>query len=242
MIRVLVVDDQPLVAGAQGALVDRVPGFRTMSVAHDGAAALAAVTHGNIDLVLLDLSMPGMGGLEVARRLQELVDPPDVIVVTAARDLESVRAAVRNGALLYLVKPFTYPALVAKLEQYRGYREITRSQRADVDQDDIDVTLAALRGSGENTLPKGLTRETLRAVRAALGAAPAGLAAHEVAEAIGASRVTARRYLEHLVNTAGCERHPRYGGAGRPELTYRLPVRPEASQAPDAPEAGVDKG
>ena len=229
MIRVLVVDDQALVATAQGALVDRVPGFTTVSVAYDGLAALAAVGRGNADLVLLDLSMPGMDGLEVARRLQDLATPPDVIVVTAARDLETVRAAVRHGALLYLIKPFTFAALRAKLEQYRDYREVTAVAREVVDQDELDVTLAALRGGGESTLPKGLSRETLRAVRGALRASVPPLPAHEVGEAIGASRVTARRYLEHLVSVGLCERTPRYGNAGRPELSYRLVERASGS-------------
>ena len=118
MIRVLVVDDQPVVAGAHRVFVDRVPGFTAVGVAHSGEAALARAGRGDVDLVLLDLAMPGMHGLEVCRALQDVPAAPDVMIVSAARDLESVRACVRQGAVHYLIKPFTFAMLRAKLEHY----------------------------------------------------------------------------------------------------------------------------
>jgi len=66
-----------------------------------------------------------------------------------------------------------------------------------------------------------MSRETLVAIRAALLAMPEGLSASRAAEIIGASRVTARRYLEYLAESGGCEREPVYGRTGRPELVYR---------------------
>lgn len=221
MIRVLVVDDQPIVAGAQAALVNRVEGFEANAVAHDGHAALAAARRGTFDLVLLDLAMPGIDGLETSRRLQALPHPPDVIIVTAARDLESVRTAIRCGALLYLIKPFTFAGLRTKLEQYAAYRERSHGDEVALNQDEVDSTLGALRQSGITPLPKGLAQETLRAVRQVLREEPEGRSAHEVADAVGASRVTARRYLEHLVTSGSCGRTLRHGTAGRPEVVYR---------------------
>jgi response regulator of citrate/malate metabolism len=222
VIRVLVVDDQPVVAGAHRLFVDRVPGFRVVDVAHDGESALARVGRGDVDLVLLDLSMPGMHGLEVCRSLQRLPDAPDVMVVTAARDLESVRAAVRHGAVHYLIKPFTFAMLRAKLDHYAIYRAAAAGRRDVTDQGEIDAALAALRDPSDAGLPKGMSRETLNAVRAALVATPEGLTAAHAAELVGASRVTVRRYLENLVVTGGCDREPVYGRAGRPQLRYRL--------------------
>jgi len=222
VIRVLVVDDQPVVARAHRVFIDRVPGFTTIDVAHDGKAAIARVVAGGIDLVMLDLSMPGMHGLEVARAIQGLPDAPDVMIVTAARDLESVRAAVRYGAVHYLIKPFTFAMLRAKLDHYASYRAAAAGRRDVTDQGEIDAALAALRDPGGAVLPKGMSPETLSSVRAALVAAPEGLTAAQTAEVVGASRVTVRRYLEHLTVPGGCEREPVYGGAGRPELRYRL--------------------
>jgi len=228
VIHVLVVDDQPVVAEGHRVLIDRVPGFEAVAVTHDGLSALARVRRGDIDLVLLDLSMPGMHGLEVCSALQALPDAPDVMIVTAARDLESLRAAVRHGAVHYLIKPFSFATLRSKLENYATYRVAAAGQRDVIDQGEIDAALAALRDPSGAGLPKGMSRETLAAVRAVLLTAPDGLTATRAAEMVGTSRVTVRRYLEHLVLMGGCEREPVYGRAGRPELLYRL--RP--SQAP----------
>lgn len=222
MIRVLVVDDQPLVADAHRVFIDRVPGFSAVAIAHDGEAALVRVARGGIDLVLLDLSMPGLHGLEVCRALQNSPHPPDVVIVTASRDLDSVRAAMRHGAVLYLIKPFTFAALRAKLDHYATYRAAAAGGREVTDQSEIDEALAALRDPGGDSLAKGMSRETLVAVRTALLAAPEGLTADQAAVVVGASRVTVRRYLESLVQNGACVREPLYGHAGRPKLSYRL--------------------
>ncbi|WP_043498344.1 response regulator [Georgenia sp. SUBG003] len=222
MIQVLVVDDQPVVARAHRTFVDRVPGFRTVAVAGDGDAALARVARGGVDLVLLDLAMPGMHGLDVCRALRDLPGAPDVLVVTAARDLASVRTAVRHGVVHYLVKPFTFAALRARLEAYAAYRAAASGQGSVMDQGEIDAALAALRTPVEGDLAKGMSRETLDLVRSTLRGAVQGLTANETAAATGLSRVTARRYLEHLVSSGAYEREPVYcGRSGRPELRYR---------------------
>jgi len=222
VIGVLVVDDQPMVARVQAEMVDRVDGFRTVAVVHDGNAALVRVHQGDVDLVLLDLSMPGMGGLEVCRRLHALPDAPDVIVVTAVRDMAAVHTAVRHGAVLYLVKPFTFTTLRERLMQYATFRR-TATERRSVDQREIDEALAALRTPVSTTsVPKTLSPESLDAVRAALADEPAGLTAAETAERTGMARVTARRYLDHLTVSWVCLREPVYGRTGRPLLRYRL--------------------
>nr|WP_300151042.1 response regulator [Propionicimonas sp.] len=221
MIRVLVVDDQPAVAEGHRRYVERVSGFEVIGVVHGGEQAIERCRRGDVDLVLLDLAMPGMHGLEVARALQAQPEGPDVMVLTASRDLQTVRAAMRGGALHYVVKPFSFATLRAKLLHYASFAAAATGARDVIDQGEIDAALAALRDPGGTDLAKGLSRETLVAVRAALLAEPNGLSASRVAEIIGASRVTARRYLEYLAETGGCEREPVYGRAGRPELVYR---------------------
>lgn len=222
MIQVLVVDDQPVVAEGHRVLIDRVPGFEAVAVVHDGLAALTRVRHGDIDLVLLDLSMPGMHGLDVCSAFQEIPDAPDVMIVTAARDLVSVRAAVRHGAVHYLIKPFSFATLRSKLEHYATYRAAAAGGRDVIDQGEIDAALGALRDPSGAALPKGMSPETLAAVRAVLLTTPEGLTAAGAAQLVGTSRVTVRLYLEHLVVVGGCEREPVYGRTGRPKLLYRL--------------------
>ena len=225
MIRTLVVDDDPVAAAAHVSYVERVQGFTVAASAASGADALRALAATPVDLVLLDVHLPDTNGLEVLRRMRAAGHTTDVIMVTRARDVAVVQAAVAFGATQYLVKPFTFSAVRRKLEGYLEYRERLGAGPV-VAQDDVDELFGRLRAPAEaGGLPKGVSRESLDAVRAALeGAAPdgtAGRTAAEVADAVGSSRVTARRYLEYLVETGLAERTARYGPTGRPQTEYR---------------------
>jgi response regulator of citrate/malate metabolism len=221
VIRVLVVDDQPVVASVHRQMVDKVRDFRTVALAHDGRTALARAARGDIDLVLLDLTMPGVDGLEVCRRLQAFPDPPDVIVITAIREMGTVRSALRCGAALYIVKPFTFVTLQERLAHYASFRTAATAQDT-VDQQEIDQALATLRLPVPAPVPKCLSPESLESVHGVLQDSVDGLTAAEVAERTGMARVTARRYLEHLVTAGTCLREPVYGRTGRPLLRYRI--------------------
>jgi len=225
MIRVLVADDQPIVAEGHRRYVERVSGFEVVAVTHNGPQTIARCAQGGVDLVLLDLAMPGMGGLEVARALQSMPEGPDVMVLTASRDLNTVRAAMRGGALHYVVKPFSFAVLRSKLQCYASFTQAAAGSREVIDQGEIDAALAALRDPTGTALTKGLSKETLMAVRATLLGEPEGISASRTGEIIGASRVTARRYLEYLADMGGCDRIPVYGRAGRPEYLYRAKIK-----------------
>ncbi|TDE46223.1 response regulator [Nonomuraea mesophila] len=219
MISVLVVEDEQITAEANRVYVGRVPGFEVAGVARSGGEALRFLRGRPVDLVLLDLYLPDMHGLEVVRAVCAGGLLCDVIAVTSARDLAMVRSAVSLGISQYLLKPFTYATLLEKLTRYARFKD---EAGLAVGQGDVDRVLGTLRGSSE--LPKGLARDTLDAVAARLRGEPDGMAAQAVADAVGVSRVTARRYLEHLVELGVAERAPRYGGVGRPELLYRIPM------------------
>ncbi len=222
-VRVLVVEDEATAAEAHGEYVGRVPGFElagTARSAHDAARFLAGDPL--VDLVLLDMHLPDGHGLGLLQRVRAGGHRCDVIAVTSARDADVVRNAVTQGVVLYLLKPFTFATFRAKLEQYAAYRaSLADSLEAEqIDQEDVDALLGSLRTTS-TALPKGMSAETLREVTAALREASSGLSATEVAALVGASRVTSRRYLEHLADSGRVERQPRYGGSGRPEVEYR---------------------
>ncbi|HEY0643105.1 MAG TPA: helix-turn-helix domain-containing protein, partial [Nocardioides sp.] len=140
---------------------------------------------------------------------------------TSARDTEVVRRAVSQGVVLYLLKPFTFAAFRGKLEQYAEFRTRLERSPADVVQDDVDRLFGALRERPTGAaLPKGMSLDSLRAIVVALRESPEGLSATEAGTAVGVSRVTARRYLEHLADEGRVTRSPRYGGTGRPEVGY----------------------
>jgi response regulator of citrate/malate metabolism len=222
MIRTLVVDDDYRVADIHCDYVKRVSGFEVAGRAHTGAAALEAVDGLRPDLVLLDIYLPDMSGLEVLQQLREDDHPPvDVISITAAREVESLRAAMRGGVVHYLIKPFLFATFEEKLLSYAAAHE-RMVHLAKAEQGDVDRIFGALRTARSATLPKGLSEATLDLILQALGRSQSGLAAAAVADAAGLSRVTARRYLDHLCQLGKAELTMRYGGPGRPEHRYRL--------------------
>jgi response regulator of citrate/malate metabolism len=150
----------------------------------------------------------------------------DVIAVTSARDLAVVRSAVSQGIVQYLLKPFSFATFREKLERYREYREQGADDGVVTGQHEVDRMLATLRGTEGQPLPKGVSPESLDAVVGALRRAEGAMSAAEIAEALGVSRVTARRYLEHLADVGVLARHMRYGGAGRPVVEYRRTAPP----------------
>lgn len=222
-VRVLVVEDEEHAAAAHADYVARVPGFALAGVARSAAEAARHLNRDpEVDLLLLDLHLPDGHGLGLLQKLRSAGVLCDVIAVTSARDVDVVRAAVAQGVVLYLLKPFTFPMFRSKLEQYAAYRAELGAATGDVAQTEVDRMLGTLRArSGATALPKGMSAESLDQVVAVLRGAQRGLSASEVAEQVGASRVTARRYLEHLADSGAVERAPRYGGSGRPEVEYR---------------------
>ncbi|MBJ7471582.1 MAG: response regulator [Solirubrobacteraceae bacterium] len=225
MIRVLIVEDDALVAEVHSSYVERVDGFAVVGVAHRATEALALLAERQVDLVLLDFHLPDAKGLDLLRTIRaRSVRPIDVIAVTAARDQESVRSAIATGVSQYLVKPFAFATFADKLERYARYRsEVERAGEAD--QASVDALLGTLRGPTPSAaLPKGLNATTLEAVRGAVRESPTAQTASEVAGVCGLSRVTARRYLEHLVVEGDAVLSMRYGRTGRPEHLYAPPA------------------
>jgi response regulator of citrate/malate metabolism len=224
-LRVLVVDDDFMVAKVHGGFVARTPGFSPVGVAHTGAEALRRAVELRPDLVLLDLYLPDRSGLEVLADLRGAVPDVDVLMVTAARDAETVRAAVRGGVVHYLIKPFGFEDLRDRLLRYAAARRALPAEQ-EADQSAVDQLFGGGRplpaAPGPRApLPKGLSAETADLIAAALRAVDGDLSASETAERVGISRVSARRYLEFFTDTGRAEVRLRYGTAGRPERRYR---------------------
>jgi response regulator of citrate/malate metabolism len=222
VIRVLVVDDDFMVARIHVGFVERVAGFEVVGVAHTGAEAADAVARLRPDLLLLDLYLPDRFGLDLLTDLHRGEQPCDAIVITAAKEGDAVRAAVRLGVADYLLKPFSFPDLQERLVRYAAQR--TLLDRTEVKgQEDVDRVFvrAASPAGGAVVLPKGMSAETARLVEGALTAAPETLSATEVADLVGLSRVSARRYLEYYVSVGQADVRLRYGSTGRPERRYR---------------------
>lgn len=237
-LRVLIVEDDPGTAAAHEAYLERVGGFETVARVANGGSALAWLSrnhsneHPAIDVILLDMNLPDVGGLEVARRIRAASLRVDIIAVTAVRELETVRASISFGVMQYIIKPFSFAMFADKLTRYRQFAtrltgEVPAARvgdgpsRQEMLQSDIDGALAALTNVADGSLPKGLSADTLTAVVGFLRGHAAAVSAGELTQALSISRITARRYLEYLTSTGQVEREPRYGAPGRPELEYR---------------------
>lgn len=218
---VLVVEDDPMVAALHDRWL-RAAGLDRVAIARSAPEAIAAVRRGGVDLVILDLGLPGADGLEVLEAIRKARTDLDVIVVTARRDRDSVSTALRLGAVDYLVKPFEQARFNEALAAALARRAILT--RGHLHQRDVD-RLTRQPAAAPRATPPGIAPATLERVRVALSSGPADAA--DTAASTGLSRVVARRYLEHLVVTGEAESTDAYGGSGRPRKVYRC-LQPKA--------------
>lgn len=221
-VRVLIVEDDPVAADAHALYVSRVRGFTVAAVAHSRAEALRELERSSVELILLDLYLPDGNGLSLLRSLRAAGHTTDVFAVTSARDLTIVKEGVSLGVVQHVLKPFTFATLRDRLQRYAEFRNNTEAAQGQASQAEVDRALSALRSPQPASLPKGLSAPTLERVTSTLRASErTGMTASTVAQAVGVNRITARRYLEHLVSSGSADRSPQYGQVGRPELTYR---------------------
>lgn len=232
-IRTLVVDDDFRVARIHAAFVERAEGFEVVGVAHGAEQARTMTDELRPDLVLMDVYLPDGDGIAVARALAERPEHPDFIVITAARDVATVRAAMQVGAVSYLVKPFGFQALHDRLLSYRELRVRMAQISEETDQSEVDALFGMLRGPAPTPAEQPLTEHftpTLELVRDAVRTAAGDVSAAEVAEQVGVSRPTAQRHLRYLAQHGVLRLQLKYGTTGRPEHRY-APAGKQARRA-----------
>ncbi|QUQ64016.1 response regulator [Kutzneria sp. CA-103260] len=222
MIRTLVVDDDYRVARIHAASVERVPGFACVGEAHSVVEARQAVLDSAPDLLLLDFYLPDGDGLSLLRDLNAADGAtPDCIVITAARDLATVRSAMQMGAIYYLVKPFGLPQLRHQLDAYRLWR-VQASGAGEADQATVDALYTLLRGASTPPPTVGMMPPTMRKILDAVRVSGEPVGACALADRLGVSRPTAQRYLSELHRRGAVQLHLEYGRAGRPVHRYAI--------------------
>ncbi|GAW91222.1 chemotaxis protein CheY [Calderihabitans maritimus] len=221
MIRLVIVEDDPMVMQVNWEYIEQIGGFEIVGTAKTGTEALQVIEELRPELVILDIYLPDMDGVETLLELRKRNIPTDVILVTAARDVETIQKVFRYGAVDYIIKPFKFERIKTALESYKElYQKM--NQKESLDQEEIDRIRTITPATSRETLPKGLSEVTMKQVLLYLLKRKESLSAEEVAEGIGLSRVTARRYLEYLEKIGKVELEMQYGSVGRPVNRYYI--------------------
>lgn len=219
MYQVVIVEDDPMVCYLNRAYTQRDPRFQVVKTFQDGREALSWLSHNPVDLLILDVYMPGFTGAELLQRLRDRRVEVDALMVTAANDPRTVDSLLKLGVVDYLVKPFTMERFQQGLDTFCRHREAVAGET--VAQSALDRLFSSA-PAGERQIPKGLQESTLEKVRACLRQAPPqGLPSEALSRATGLSAVTVRRYVNYLVERGEAVSTVNYDTGGRPCRLYR---------------------
>lgn len=225
-IRAVVTDDDFMIARLHEKFINTLSMYRVVGTAANGAETLQVVQETDPDLLVLDVYLPDKSGLDVLRELRAREVSCDVILVTAAKEVQVVEDAFRLGIFDYLMKPFNLERLRGALEKYAQYRHSLYRQGA-MSQEMVD-NLRQMRASSSSTgvrhdTESGIDQRTLVRVRKALDDIGRPCVAEDVAEYAGVSRSTARNYLSYLVEQGLVFEELSYGSVGRPRRLFVVP-------------------
>nr|WP_132746732.1 response regulator [Scopulibacillus darangshiensis] len=225
MIRALIVEDDPMVAEINKGYLESIQGFSCTGVVSNVSDGMAFLKDNPVDLVLLDIFMPKKNGLELLAEIRKKKKGIDVIVISAASDIEHIKASLRLGAVDYLIKPFEFKRFNAALQKYQKEQEFLRAQEK-VNQDELDRLLLkkdAYESKLPPDLPKGLTLPTLQKTIDQINKMETdGFSTEALAVKVGVSRISMRKYLQFLTDIGFVFIKMDYGGVGRPVYKYHL--------------------
>jgi two-component system response regulator DctR len=224
MYRVLLIEDDPMVQEVNRQFIEQVKGFTVIGVAGNGMEGIQLIRKLHPDLVIIDIYMPHKDGLETLKEIRSNGYEVDVIAITAASDIDTVRRVLQNGAFDYIMKPFKFERLKQALENYHSFRQ-TLNEKEALTQKELDALLQTVEPQTlepSSELPKGLNEVTLQKIVRYLRKQTEPVSAEEVAEGVGITRVTARRYLEYLEKRGEVTLDVQYGGIGRPVNRYMM--------------------
>jgi CitB family two-component system response regulator CitT len=223
MIKVVIAEDDFRIAQVQEQFLQKVSGVKLVGKALNAKETMGILGVQEVDLLLLDIYMPDELGTDLLPKIRENHPSVDIIMVTAANERAMLETSIRNGVFNYLLKPVTMEKFVETIEDYKKKKKLLNSFD-EVDQSLIDRYFGTSKQSAisQKDLPSGVDRLTLQKVKDVMAEQKGGVSIEEMGEKMGASRTTARRYLEYLVSINFCIAKHDYGIVGRPERKYYL--------------------
>lgn len=214
---VFIVEDDPMVLDVNKSFLQRLSGFELVGEAMTGEEALTKIKKLKPNLILLDMFLPDMTGLQLFLKLRSERIPSDIIMITAARDSPTVQEFIRLGAIDYLIKPFRFERFQQALQNYhRQNKNLPISNT--LKQEDIDQWLG--HQSEELHLPKGLNDITMKQISDGLVLIKDPVTSEQLAQTVGMARVTVRKYLDFLAEKGKVQIDLKYGTVGRPTKYY----------------------
>ncbi|GFO55712.1 transcriptional regulatory protein [Geomonas sp. Red276] len=221
-LKVLVVDDDFMIARMHAKFIEQQEGYRPVGIAKNFQETIELARELRPELILLDVYLPDRSGIEALREIRGENLPCDVILITAAKEIETIEEAFRLGIFDYLIKPFDLDLLKGALAKYRQFKSHLLLG-GNADQKFVEG-LKQFRGpkTAPQQLPKGIDQRTLELVKGVLIADASFRTADQIAQTAGLSRSTARAYLDHLVEQGMVEESLQYGAVGRPQRQFRL--------------------
>ncbi len=221
MYRIVIVEDDPMVSFVNRTYAEKDPRFQVVKTFQNGRSAFQWLVQNPVDLLILDVYMPVLTGLDLLLSLRKAGVLLDAIMVTAANDAKTIDTLLKLGVVDYLVKPFTYQRFQQALNTFCRYRETVTGEA--VSQDALDQLLRPGSTSPDAT-PKGLQPDTLDRIRTCLRSAPGqAMTSEALAHSTGLSAVTVRRYASYLVQMGEWISTMNYDTGGRPCHLYRYP-------------------
>ncbi len=215
--KILIIEDDPMVAMIHKEYFKRKELSNDLNHVSTLEEAKEFLANSDTDLIVLDNYLADGQGIEF---LPELKGYP-IIMITAANDVQTVEAALTNGVVDYLVKPFTYERFSQAIDKVQDYMELLSKEK--INQDLIDDYLNSGRvEEEEDSLPKGLSRITLKKVLENIKEQETGFTTQQVADALDISRITIRKYLNHLVNINVLSEDAEYYTSGRPVSVFTV--------------------
>ncbi|GIN87513.1 response regulator [Heyndrickxia sporothermodurans] len=223
MIHVIISEDDFRVASIHEQFLNKISDVYVVGKALNGEQTLHLLENNQVDLVILDIFMPDQLGTDLLYEIRKNYPHVDVIIISAASEKIYVEASIRQGVIDYIIKPVTMERFRQSIENFKRKHQLF-SDSEELNQDLIDTYfgLKDERTKLNKNLPKGIDPLTLQKVKNILKALPNGVSAEEMGEKMGASRPTARRYLEYLTSIGEGRAELEYGIVGRPERKYRL--------------------
>ena len=223
MIQVMIVEDDPMVAEFNRRYIQEIEGFKLVAVSSSVDLAIQEIEKQPIDLILLDIFMPGKNGLELLVYLRESQKDIDVIMISAASDMERIQKALRYGVIDYLIKPFEFERLKTALLSYKENNHLIHKQQA-ISQKELDRQFFHINGGViHEDLPKGLTNNTLNQIWEAIKLkSKEGFSTEDIVNDVGISRVSVRKYLKFLTDIDVLQQKIIYGTIGRPVYHYEI--------------------